>query len=76
MHHLAVARARHGADRTRGFDDDDLASGPRRLARHGKADHSGTDQDAVDVFHESLVGRVSAVWGRLQPAAASRQAEA
>ena len=58
MDHLAVARRRHGADAFRGLQHDDLAAGLRQPPRHGKADHAGADDDAINSVHSRSGSRI------------------
>ena len=49
--HLAVARGGDGADPLGRFQHDHLAAALSQPPRHGKTDHSRTDDDALDLFH-------------------------
>src|SRR5882757_7138475 len=51
MDHLAVARGGHGADALGLFQDDHFAPGERQSAGDRKTDHTGPDNDAIDLVH-------------------------
>src|SRR5579862_10421 len=48
---FAVARGSDGADSFGRLQHDHLAAALSQLPRHGKADHSRPDNDALDLFH-------------------------
>ena len=58
MDHFAVARGGDGADSLGGFQHDHLAAALCQPPRHGKADHSRTDDDALDLFHVKILIRI------------------
>jgi hypothetical protein len=52
--HFAVARGGHGADALRGFQDDHLAAGLGQPPCDREANHSRSDDDAINLVHGSF----------------------
>ena len=52
VHDFGVARAGVGAESVFGFEDNHIASALRELACNGQADDAGTDNGAIQSFHD------------------------
>ncbi len=51
MDDLAIARGGPGPDSVGAFEDDNLMPGQRQSPRRRQADHSGPDDDRLDLVH-------------------------